>query len=237
MFNLNVPRSLRNGMSDDKFRVYCNADAEGPVELLVMDEIGESWYGEGVKATDVVSFLSSNRGRDVNVRINSPGGLVYDGLVIYNNLKQHDGIVTVTIEGLAFSAASFIAMAGDTIRMHEASDIGIHRAWGGGVGNAKTMRGVAEWLDQIDSHLVEIYQAKTGAGENQINEWLDGTDDGTLFSAKEAVRFGFADELIPIKEAGKTDSKSMESISNRRRCEIASMMRELQQNRYIKNHS
>lgn len=202
MFDLKVPDTIRNELTDSGFRVFVNANSNelDPVELLIMEDIGEDWLGEGVSAKSVVGFVNEHRGRDINVRINSPGGLVYDGLVIYNALTAHDAPVTVTIEGLAFSAASFIAMAGDTIRMHEASDIGIHRAWGGAVGNSKAMRGVAEWLDTIDSHLIDIYQARTGQNRSQIEEWLDGTDDGTLFAAKDAVEHGFADEVIPSKQ-------------------------------------
>lgn len=212
MFNpsiLNISENLRNALSDQDFRVFVNKDSDGPIELLIMDDIGENWYGEGISAKSVVGFVNEHRGQDFNVRINSPGGLVYDGLVIYNALANHDGNVTVTIEGLAFSAASFIAMAGDTIRMHEASDIGIHRALAGVAGNAKAIRGVAEWLDNIDEHLLDIYSSRTNADRSQIEAWLDGTDDGTLFSAKDAVEHGFADELIPVK--GRSENRKQPS--------------------------
>ncbi len=147
------------------------------------------------------------------MRINSPGGLVYDGLVIYNALSTHGPQVTVTIEGLAYSAASFIAMAGDTIKMHEASDLGIHRAHGVSVGNSKTMLAVADWLDTIDEHLVDIYTARTGAEPAQVEAWMDGTDDGTLFSAKDAKKYGFADEIIPLAKKKKAAAKNSERIA------------------------
>lgn len=194
-----VPENIKNAVADENFRCYVRNEGES-AELLIMDQIGESWDGEGVSADSVVTFLNANQDKTVSVRINSPGGLVYDGLVIYNALASHPQDVTVTIEGLAYSAASFIAMAGDTIRMHEASDIGIHRASGVSVGNSRTMLAVADWLDSIDEHLVDIYTARTGQEPSQIEEWLDGRDDGTLFSAKEAVKHGFADELIPLNK-------------------------------------
>ena len=224
MFNLNIPQKWRNSLSDENFRAYTNDSGDGPSELLIMEEIGQNMYGDGLSASAVVGWLAAQQDRDINVRINSPGGLVYDGLVIYNALKSHQKNVMVTIEGLAFSAASFIAMAGDTIRMHEASDIGIHRAWGGAIGNAKAMRGVAEWLDTIDGHLVDIYTARTGKATDQINEWLDGTDDGTLFSAKEAVEIGFADELIPVRKKGTKNEKRIAAslaIASRRVQDVA----------------
>ena len=218
MFNLQIPENLKNSVSDDSFKVFVNDGntEDEPAELLILDEIGEGWYGDGVSAKDVVGFVKENRGRDFNVRINSPGGLVYDGLTIYNALANHNGQVTVTIEGLAFSAASFIAMAGDKIRMHEASDIGIHRSMGMAMGNAKTARGLAEWLDTIDEHLVEIYQARTNQSRNQIEEWLDGTDDGTLFSAKDAVKHGFADELIPAKTKNQNRASAAVNTARKR---------------------
>lgn len=214
LFDLKAAERFKNTLSDDAFRVFVNADGGGPAELLIMDDIGESWYGEGVTAKDVVGFMNQHRDREINVRVNSPGGLVYDGLVIYNALASHEKQVTVTIEGLAFSAASFIAMAGDTIRMYEASDIGIHRAWGGAMGNAKAMRGVAEWLDTIDGHLIDIYEARTSASREQIEEWIDGTDDGTLFSAKEAVAAGFADEIIPAKTKSNRKANATSQIAS-----------------------
>lgn len=200
--NLNAPKNVQDAFSSSTFKVYCK-DSTGPDEpawLLIMDEIGKSFYGEGVAATDVVGFLAENRGRPVHVRINSPGGLVYDGLTIYNSLLAHDAEVTVTIEGLAYSAASFIAMAADKIRMFEASDIGIHYAWGGGIGNKAVLRDAADWLEGIDEHLLDIFERRTGRKRDEIDGWMAGNVDGTLFSAKQAVEYGFADELVQPKD-------------------------------------
>jgi len=204
----NTPSKFKNHLSDDSFRVHVrNASGGEPAELLIMEQIGEDWFGDGVSASSVVGFLAENKAAPVNVRINSPGGLVYDGLTIFNALKSHGQPVTVTIEGLAFSAASFIAMAGDRVVMHEASHIGIHRSMAGGVGNKRFFDGLGEWLDQIDNTLTSIYAAKTGASSVQINEWLDGVDDGTLFSAQEALEYGFADEVIPLSESAENRVK------------------------------
>ena len=200
----NAPSCIINASEESDFRVFCNADGDGPVELLIMEEIGENWYGEGVKATEVVGFLNDHQDREISVRINSPGGLVYDGFVIYNALANHPEKVTVTIEGLAFSAASYIAMSGDVVMMHKASDFGVHRSATAVWGNAKEMRAAIEWLDTIDGHLLEIYQDRTGATANQINKWLDGTSDGTLFSAADALKHGFVDEVIEPKKKKNT---------------------------------
>lgn len=200
-FNLaTAPRAVTEAAADSNFRVFTNVDEdENTAELLIYEQIGEDWYGEGVTASGVVSFLRDNADREINVRINSPGGLVYDGLVIFNALTSHQKQVTVTIEGLAYSAASFIAMAGDVVKMHKASDIGIHRASIIAWGNQKEMRSMVEWLSVIDEHLVDIYEGKTGKSREQIEAWLDGTSDGTVFSATEAKEQGFADEVIEQK--------------------------------------
>jgi ATP-dependent Clp protease protease subunit len=191
----NIPSEIRAALSDDRFKVYAQSRNE-TAELLIMEEIGKDIYGEGVSATDVIDFLRDHKGKPVNVRLNSGGGLVFDGLTIYNALKSHDGPVTATIEGLAYSAASVIAMGASRIEMYNASSIGIHRAWGVAVGNAKTARGLAEWLDVIDQQLIDIYSNRTGNDAGQVELWLDGTDDGTLFSAKDATANGFADQII-----------------------------------------
>lgn len=216
MFELNAPKACRDAATDSEFLVYTDPDVYNgePVELLIMEEIGEDWDGFGVSATNVTQFLRDHQDSEVNVRINSPGGLVYDGMAIYNALASHGPKVTATIEGLAFSAASFIAMAADHVRMYEASStIGIHRSLAFSFGNAKTMRGVIEWLDSIDKSLVEIYHAKTGQPKDTIEGWLDGTDDGTIFSAEEALHYGFADEMVPLKR--KTDDAAKNDATRR----------------------
>ena len=170
---INLSHAFVNETSDPGYKVFVNEKGQTP-ELLIMEEIGEGFFGDGISATDVVGFVNKHRGENILVRINSPGGLVYDGLVIYNALANHDSTVEVVIEGLAFSAASFIAMAGDTIKMHEASDIGIHRSMGMAIGNSRVMSGVVEWLNTIDDHLIDIYSARTGHARDTIEDWLDG---------------------------------------------------------------
>ena len=228
LFNISTPSAIKASQSDPNFKVYAREDG-GEVELLIMEQIGEDGWGDGVSATSVVNFLNEHRTSRVNVRINSPGGFVYDGMVMFNELKQREPKVTVTIEGLAFSAASFLAMAGDHVRMHEVSDFGIHRAWGMAIGNANAMRGLAEWLDTVDEHLVDIYENKSGQSRDQLNEWLDGVDDGTLFSAKEAVAAGFADELIPLSPPSDDDPANQAKAYGRQHLSI------LNRGRRIKN--
>lgn len=215
--NLVVPPCVKEASSESGFKVFYNKDQgdEGPAELLIFDEIGENWYGEGVSAEGVVDFCRQNRGREIHARINSFGGSAYEGMVIYNNLISHDADVMVTIEGIAYSAASFIAMAGDKVRMFKASDIGIHRASIMAWGNQHQMEMMRDWLAKLDDHLVDIYADRTDKDSKQLNDWLDGTSDGTIFSAAEAVEHGFADEIIdPKSDRKKAKDVRREVVKN-----------------------
>jgi ATP-dependent protease ClpP protease subunit len=218
-FNLSIPESVKAAISDKEFRAYA---VEGDtLELLLYGEIGDGLEGAELTAQGVTAFLRRNPGQDIEVRINSPGGLVYDGMQMFNALKAHTGNVTVTIEALAYSAAAFVAMAGDRVRMHEASDFGIHRSWGVAVGNLKVMQATMDWLGRIDEHQVDIFTEKTGESRDQITAWLDGIDDGTVFTAQEAVQAGFADEIIPMGSG--TSKKKRKTASADARPHLAAL--------------
>ena len=200
---LHVPTAA---VSDDKFRVFCKVSHEA-VDIMVADQIGDDGWGGGVSADEIGQTLAANPTAPVNVRINSPGGLAYDGLKIYNMLANHEGHVTTINEGLAYSAASIIFMAGDTRQVYEASDFGIHRAAGGGYGNQYHMLALAEFLDGLDNHMISIYSQGSGQSEEQIKMWIDGETKGTMgtmFSGSEAVAGGFADSMIPNKSRAKS---------------------------------
>ena len=117
-------------------------------ELLIYGDIGESWYSESVTAKDVVQQLNDlpSSVTTLNVRINSYGGAVADGLAIYNALKRCPATKAVTVDGVAMSSASLIAMAGDTVHMPATSILMIHAPWGGIAGNAQELRKYADVL-------------------------------------------------------------------------------------------
>ncbi|MEV0382876.1 head maturation protease, ClpP-related [Nonomuraea sp. NPDC050643] len=184
---------LPTGHVRPELAVTALAEGEGS-ELLLYDEIG-FW---GIWAVDVAAALSTVSG-PLHVRINSPGGDVFDGVAIYNLIADYPDQVTVTVDGLAASAASFIAMAGDTIRMNRASQMMIHDASGGCRGNAADMKAMAALLDMISSTIASIYAGRAGG---EVEEWrermlVDG-GFGTWYTAEEAVATGLADELVPL---------------------------------------
>jgi ATP-dependent Clp endopeptidase proteolytic subunit ClpP len=169
-------------------------------ELLIYDEIGA--YGVSAK-----SFLADLGELDskapLNLRLNSPGGSVFDAVAIYNALQRHEGAVTVTIDGIAASAASYIAMAGDMVVMPENTFLMIHDPSGMVMGNAGDMRSMAEALDKIAGSLVRGYAAKSGRPDEGIaalmaaETWLDAAD---------ALELGLADKVIePVRIAASFD--------------------------------
>lgn len=155
-------------------------------DMLIYDEIG-FW---GITAGDVAEALTGVTG-DLNVRVNSPGGDVFDGIAIYNMLLGHPGQVTVTVDGLAASAASFVAMAGDTVQMNRASQMMIHDAAGLVVGDAADMTEMAATLNRISDTIAGIYAAKAGG---DAADWRTAMQAETWYSATEAVAAGLADQ-------------------------------------------
>lgn len=157
-------------------------------ELRIYAEIGY-W---GITAQDVADQLEGMHG-DLHVRINSPGGDVFDGYAIYNQLAAYDGRITVTVEGLAASAASFIAMAGDDIRMCLASQMMIHDASGMCIGNAQDMRDWAAVLDSVSTTITGVYAERAGG---EAETWRGLMRAETWYTPQEAVDAGLADEII-----------------------------------------
>lgn len=224
MFNLKMPETIRAAVAESDFKLQAAELDDGSVELLVMDEIGENWYGEGITAKGVIGFLNEHSGKPVNVRINSFGGSAYDGIVIHNALSNHNAKVTTTIEGIAFSAASHIFLSGEVRRMHEASDFGIHRASVGAVGNVNVFLAMADWLRTLDKHQIDVYMNATGKSEDQVTEWLEGTDGmlGTIFPASLAVEHGFATEMISLKK--KKDDYQQTAVKQKMQASVGERM-------------
>ncbi len=162
------------------------AKAEAEADVFLYDEIG----GFGENARDFISQIRASGAKKINLRINSPGGSVFDGLAIYNFLKEQD--VTVQVDGLAASIASVIAMAGKEVRIAGNGFLMIHNPWGGAMGDSEEMRQTADLLDKIRDSLVGTYANKTGKDEETIKRWMD---EETWFSAKEAKENGFVDTI------------------------------------------
>src|SRR5690606_21210394 len=183
-------------------RLQPMAGADDSYELLIYGDIGESWWGDSVTAQSVVQQLNELPASvaTINVRINSYGGSVADGLAIYNALKRHSATKAVTVDGVAMSSASLIAMAGDTVHMPATSILMIHAPWGGIAGNAQELRDYAQVLDTYAEAMADAYVAKSGKERGDVLSLLqDGKDH--YFTGEQAVEEGFADALVDATEA------------------------------------
>jgi ATP-dependent protease ClpP protease subunit len=176
-------------------------DSELTIEVYGV--IGSSFWEDGVTATQVSEQLSSAAGKasSVKVRINSPGGSCFEGVTIYNLLRSCGLPVTTVVDGLAASAASVIAMAGDKIQMGRGTLLMIHPAWMMAAGSADELRKEADILDKITGQMVGIYSKRTGGDAATIAELVAAE---TWLTPDEAIGLNFADEMTD--EEGDTAS-------------------------------
>lgn len=169
------------------------SQSDSPANIGLYGVIGEDWTAARMSAV-----LRAAGGRDVTVSINSPGGDVIEGLAIYNQLRAYEGKVSVRIIGIAASAASFIAMAADDVKIGKAAYMMIHNAWTIAAGNKNDLRAVADWLDKADGILTGIYQDRTGADVSDISAAMDAE---TYMTGEEAVAAKYADSLLDSAES------------------------------------
>lgn len=173
---------------------FKNADHETHATLEILEEIG-MW---GVQAKDFMAQLKGVKAKTLNVEISSPGGDVFAGIAIYNALRASGKEIVVKVMGVAASAASLIAMAGDKIIMPKNSFMMVHNPWSFSMGNAEELRETANQLDKVGGALLATYAAKTGLPEDELKTML-ATD--TWLTADEALEKGFATEVVDAIEA------------------------------------
>lgn len=165
--------------------------------ISVFDVIGADWYGDGVTASRIAAALRSIGGADVTVNINSPGGDMFEGLAIYNLLREYEGKVTVKVLGLAASAASIIAMAGDEVQIGRGAFLMIHNCWVYAMGNRHDLQQIAADMVPFDKAMNDIYGARTGLDVVTIDAMMDAE---TYIGGSDAVEKGFADRLLAADE-------------------------------------
>ena len=163
-------------------------DDSNEVEIYLYDVI-DDWVG--VAATDIIYALAQADERDVLMHLNSPGGIVTEGLAIYNTLKNYQGNVTVRVEGMAASAASFVMLAANTVEIEPNAMVMIHDAWGLTVGPAEDHRQSADVLDKMSDNIATIYAKKSG---DSAEHWRDLMKAETWYVGQEAVDAGLVDK-------------------------------------------
>lgn len=201
------PAALADGKAEEAERT-----------IGVFDVIGQDfWTGEGFTAKRMAAALRSLGKGPVTVAINSPGGDMFEGLAMYSMLREHDGDVEVKVMGLAASAASILAMGGDTVRMSRAGFLMIHNSWVQAVGNRHDLREIADALEPFDAAMRDVYVAKTGEDEKAVAKLMDRE---TWIGGSAAVDQGFADSLLASDEV-KSDPSSSKAQAAVRRMEAA----------------
>ena len=197
---------------------------ESDSTITIFDVIGEDDMGGGVSLRRIAAALRRIGPQAVTVQINSPGGDMFEGISIYNLLRAHPAAVTVEVLGLAASAASIIAMAGDEIHMSPGSFLMLHNAWGVVIGNRHDMAEAAALFETFDAALAGIYAARSGRPQVEVVALLDAE---TFLSAEEAIAAGMADCMVEGSAAGlpaqspQSGAQSRPDIQARRRIDAA----------------
>jgi ATP-dependent protease ClpP protease subunit len=173
------------------------ATTDDAASISIYDSIGDNWEGTGVTAKKVSAVLRSIGTRDVNVNVNSPGGDFFEGVAIYNLLREHKAKVTVRVMGLAASAASVIAMAGDEILMGAGAFLMIHNAWTIAIGNRHDLANASAVLEPFDAAMAKVYSQRAGITQAEAATLMDKE---SWIGADQAVEEGFATALIDSAE-------------------------------------
>lgn len=179
--------------------------------VSVLGIVGEDWLFDGVTAKAVLARLKQIGKRDVVVNVNSPGGDFFEGQAIYNALRLHPAQVTVRVLGIAASAASVVAMAGDRIEMSGASWMMIHNVHVVDDGDRHYKRAIADTMEMFDDASARLYADRSGTGIREIKTMMD---DETVMGGDDAVKKGFADALVDFDKV-KEDAKSAASVAQR----------------------
>jgi ATP-dependent Clp protease protease subunit len=164
-------------------------------EIVIYGAIGQSFWEEGITAkafSDEMKKLDASV-KEIDIRLNSPGGDVFDGIAIYNRLKQHPAKVTVYIDGLAASIASVIALAGDEVKIGEGALYMIHLPWTFAYGNRKELDTTIDRLMDVEEQLISIYAKKTKLSRAEIRDMLEKE---TWMDASQAKEMKFVDQTI-----------------------------------------
>lgn len=192
--NVLVPNRIKNSVSDANFRVfYAVSDAEIEIRLdgIVGDEYTQSDAGS------INKVLAANRDKPVTLRVNSFGGLAFDGLAIHNALADHPAPTTGIVESVAASAASLAVLGADRVKIYSNAVYQIHEGIAGAWGHIADLQDTIDWLKTFNAAATATYAAKTGKSEAEIEKWLLGAHgDGTKFTAQQALEAGFVDEVI-----------------------------------------
>ena len=189
------------GVKNDGFNVIFNRKSD-ELEIFLHGIVGDDFAGNDSQSMQ--KTLSADRSIPITLYVNSPGGLAYDGLAIYNALSTHKGPTKAIIEGMAGSAASFIVLACDTVHAYESAKFHPHYSMAMAMGHKDQIKDILTEMELIDQDLERIYSEKSGKDIALTKSHLQGPNgDGTVFAAKEAAAVGYIDTIISVPKKGK----------------------------------
>lgn len=185
----------------DWYRITAQGES---AEVFLYDVIGYE-----TTADAFVRELAAIDAPAIDVRVNSPGGLVWHGTAIYAALRNHPARITVRVDGIAASAASFVAMAGDEIVMERPARMMIHNAQGIAIGDPTVMREMADLLDELSDGIADIYAERAGGGRST---WRNAMNATTWYSAQQAVDARLADRVAkpPARQTNRIDQRTQQ---------------------------
>lgn len=190
----------------ERWNAGVTAAASDENTIGILEVIGEDyWTGGGVTSKRVAAALRAIGDQDVIVNLNSPGGDFFEGVAIYNALRAHPRRVTVRILGLAASAASVIAMAGDDIQIGKAGFLMVHNAWVVAIGNRHDLAEAARTMEPFDDAMATVYSERAGVTKAKAAEWMDGE---TWFNGEQAVAAGLASGFLPADAVTEDKTKA-----------------------------
>ncbi len=189
------------------------AASDEPASIGIYDVVGDPWSDNPVTAKRVSAILRTlGSETDLVVNINSPGGDVFEGLAIYNLLREHKGKVTVRVLGVAASIASIIAMAGDEVQIARTGFLMIHNSWTYAAGNRNDFRALADTLEPFDRAMASVYAARTGEPADDMAGLMDSE---TWIGGESAVEQGFADGLLASDEVANDPKATAHTFAQR----------------------
>lgn len=202
-----IPKQMRS-VARQPLRIVAESDSEATIFLY--DEIGY-W---GIDAAEFADELSKVTAKTIHLRINSPGGDVFDARAMITAIRAHHARVIAHIDGLAASAASFLALACEEVEIAEGAMIMIHRPWGWSSGTADELRASAAVLDQVEGSMLDDYERKTGKPREELAAMLAAE---TWLTAEESLEHGFVDRIAGREEEPEEEHEEEVPVAARAR--------------------
>ncbi len=215
---MTMKHKLLQLMSDnarsDRAAPSIRAAAEGDAHAVYVYDVIDSYWGANAQA--LVEAMAASAGKDVHLHINSPGGDVFEARAMVSAIRaaQANGTKVVAyIDGLAASAATYLALAGDEVHIADGGMFMVHNSWTISYGDKSEFRATAELLDKIDGTIAADYRRKTKASAEQVTQWMDAE---TWFTSAEALAAGFVDSVIdaPGSSDGKANRWNLAAYAN-----------------------